>query len=672
MPLNPVPCRRCLALAVGAFLAFATARVPALAQATSEANGSAVPEFMMSGGSAAAAVLAAQRSDWTTAETLAYESGDAVAIKLVKWLRLSQPDGILSFAEVADFVEANPEWPNQTALRKRAEETLSDGYSPELVARWFERFPPMTSNGRRQYAAALTALGPSEAQRAAVRDAWIKGTFSESEEATFLADHALVLTSQDHALRADRLLWEGNTQAAQRLLDRLSGSDRAVVDSRIRLKRNQVTPAQLSGRMPEAVRNHPGLVFDEVQWYRRNGQPTMAVLRLAEVPGEAEQAKRFWDERAILSRQALMSGDAAAAYRVAAGHGLEGGADLAEAEWFAGWVAMRSLGDPAIAARHFDRVADTAKMPISHARGAYWAGRAREAAGQPSEAAAWYQRASQFPTTFYGQLAGAAMAPGAPLPLPADPEVSDEDRARFDTHELKRAADILAAAGRDDLFRTFVVRLAEVLPTAGGRRLAADYASTSGRLEVGVAVAKRAVRDGQYLVASGYPTLMWNADASASAIEAPLVLSVIRQESSFNAEAVSSAGARGLMQLMPGTAREVASKLGLPFAPQSLTLDPAYNLQLGQAYLARLLDSFAGSYVLALAGYNAGPGRVRQWLRENGDPRGDLAFTIDWIELIPFSETRNYVQRTIEGLHVYRNRLMGPSTPLLVHQDLTR
>jgi soluble lytic murein transglycosylase len=311
-------------------------------------------------------------------------------------------------------------------------------------------------------------------------------------------------------------------------------------------------------------------------------------------------------------------------------------------------------------------------MPISHARGAYWAARAREAGGSPEAAAILYQRAAQYPTTFYGQLGGAARAAEQPLPLPADPLVSAADRAAFEQHELKRASDILASAGRNDLFRTFVIKLSEVMPSPGSKHLAADYAQSSGRMEVGVAVAKQAVRDGQMLISGGYPTLTWLDGSAGGEIEAPLVLSIIRQESQFNTDAVSPAGARGLMQLMPGTAREVAGKLSLPYASETLTLNPAYNLQLGQAYLGRLLNSFSGSYVYSLAGYNAGPGRVRQWQREFGDPRGDLLTTIDWIEKIPFSETRNYVQRTIEGIHVYRNRLGGPSVPLLVHQDLVR
>ncbi|MCU0838934.1 MAG: lytic transglycosylase domain-containing protein [Rhodospirillales bacterium] len=655
---------------VGVLLGVATVAGPAAAQSPFAVNGSEVSP-VATGGWAAAAVLAADRGDWAGAETLAHQSGDPVIGKLVTWMKARSPDTIVSFSEIAGFIDANPDWPMQTALRRRAEEALTDGYSPELLVSWFERFPPLTTNGRRQYAAAATAIGPAERQQAAVREAWIKGSFSDSEELAFLAAYESALTAEDHGRRVDRLLWDGHTQAAQRILGRLGPDDRAVADARIGVQRKQLTPEQAAARLPESLRNHPGFVFDQVRWYRRNDQPSLARLRLMEVPGDTAAPDRFWDERSVLARQAYGQGDAATAYRLAAGHGLTDGSDLAEAEWFAGWIALRSLGDPGTAARHFDRVAETARMPISHARGAYWAGRAREAEGRGSEAIFWYQRAAQNPTTYYGQLAAAAYAPQRPLPLPPDPEVTAADQTAFAEHELKRAADILASAGRTELFRTFLVRLSEVLATPGGKHLTAQYANSSGRQEVAVAVAKQAVRDGQMLISGGYPTLHW-LDGGGSEIEVPLVLSIVRQESQFNIEAISPAGARGLMQLMPGTAREVADKLSLPYAADTLTLNPAYNVQLGQAYLGQLLNTFSGSYVFSLAGYNAGPGRVRQWVREFGDPRGDLATTIDWIEKIPFSETRNYVQRTIEGIHVYRNRLAGPDVPLLVHQDLVR
>lgn len=649
-------------MAVGVSLLAACLAPPAVAQALAPGDESL----------GAAAAQAARRGDWDTAQMRAYEASSPVVGKVVFWLKATSPDTVLSFPELADFIAANPDWPSQTALRKRAEEMLGEGYDPQVLIAWFERFPPLTTNGRIRLAAAMASVGRDDDRRRLIRQAWIEGGFSEAEEQEFLAGNGAVLTADDHARRLDRLLWDGGTTAAQRMLSRVDGSARAVAEARLRIRSGKGSTESALANVPLEMRSDPGLVFDQVHWYRKNGYASLARSTLAEAGKDSVQTDRFWDERAALAREALDQGDYAGAYRVVAAHGLTDGSDLAEAEWQAGWIALRHLGDPETAARHFETLEASSGMPISKARGAYWAARAREAAGRSGEAGVWYGRSALYPTTFYGQLGAAAAAPGAPLPLPADPQPSAAEREAFERHELKAAADILIAAGRYDLLRPFLLRLADAQPSAAGKQLAADYAQRSGHLDLGVAVAKQAVREGHTLISGGYPTLDTATVEVAPNVETPLVLAIVRQESQFNTQAISPAGARGLMQLMPGTARQVAAQLNIPYSADNLTGDSLYNLQLGQAYIGRLLDSFGGSYVMSLAAYNAGPGRVRQWLRDNGDPRGDVAAAIDWIERIPFSETRNYVQRTIEGLHVYRSRLAGASVPVAVQQDLIR
>jgi soluble lytic murein transglycosylase len=286
----------------------------------------------------------------------------------------------------------------------------------------------------------------------------------------------------------------------------------------------------------------------------------------------------------------------------------------------------------------------------------------------------WYQTAAQYPTTYYGQLAANRLNPGSELQLPPDPHPSAEETALFDGHELVRAVRMLAAFGQTDRLSPFLLRLGELSDSAGWKDLAAGLAARQGRPDLSVAIAKQAVQHGRPLIMNGYPSVhVPEVDStSAPSAEVPLILAMVRQESAFNFEAISQAGARGLMQLLPTTARTVAGELKLPYSRQRLTADPDYNLRIGRAYVSTLLDTFNGSYILALAAYNAGPARVKQWQRVNGSPRGNVIDAVDWIESIPFAETRNYVQRTLENLQIYRTMLNGTKVALRLESDLKR
>ena len=321
-------------------------------------------------------------------------------------------------------------------------------------------------------------------------------------------------------------------------------------------------------------------------------------------------------------------------------------------------LVERFLDQPELAARHFLVMFENVTHPVSRARGAYWSGRAQAAMGQTEAAALWYKAAAQHSVAFYGQLASAEIRPDQPLRLPADPPRDPAEAARFRDHELVRALRFLAAAGERDPQRAFILRLAEIGNSGGWNDMAASLAYDIDRPDLAVAVARQSIRGRIPLPTNGYPTLALSGAGGDYRVEPPLTFAIIRQESGFDTNAVSPAGAQGLMQLMPGTARGVAGKLGMDYAMSSLT-SPDYNIALGQSYIGSMLDRFGGSNALALAAYNAGPSRVDQWLRANGDPRASTEATIDWIEMIPFTETRNYVQRCIENLQVYRTRLGG-------------
>lgn len=388
-------------------------------------------------------------------------------------------------------------------------------------------------------------------------------------------------------------------------------------------------------------------------------------------PPENIRPAQWWVERNVLARRALRNGAVASAYRIAATHGFTEGAPLADAEFLAGWIALRFLKDPARAAGHFARLEAAVGMPISLARAAYWRGRATEAGGDAAAAKAQYQRAARHLTTYYGQLAaeriGLSTAPDWVV-MPAVVPTAAEAQA-FNTSEPAVAAELLAAIGEGRMARQFVARLVTDAKTPAGHALAAGLAQRLGQPQLAVVAGKRAGYAGTHLPAYAFPLQLVPAEGEP---EAALINAIIRQESMFDATAVSQAGARGLMQLMPATARQVARQLSESHTDQRLIADPGYNVALGSRYLADQIRGFNGSYILAVAAYNAGPGRSRQWVQDYGDPRDGGIDAVDWVESIPFNETRNYVQRVIENLQVYRWRLAGAGAPVAISADLRR
>jgi len=384
---------------------------------------------------------------------------------------------------------------------------------------------------------------------------------------------------------------------------------------------------------------------------------------LADRPAAPDRPDKWWFEQRYQIRQAITDGLPEAAYAIASKHGQDTAGRFAEAEWLAGWLALRFLNRPAVAGKHFSAVFGRVRYPISRARAAYWAGRAAEAAGDREQAAAWFRRAARHPTAFYGQLAARILA--APLCFSTEePAAPAAARVRFDARPLAQAARLLGEAGDFETLSVFVAHLSRQAETPAGHLLVSRIGLAYGAPHISVEAAKRASRNGAPLVALAYP-LPFGAAEIARAPDPPetaLALALARQESALNPRAVSRSGARGLMQVMPRTAREVSRRLGLRYSRSRLTEDPGYNIALGSAYLSELLQDYGGSHMLALAAYNAGPTRVNRWLQRYGDPRSGAVDPVDWIELVPYPETRNYIQRVLESAVVYRSRL-GEAPP---------
>ena len=586
---------------------------------------------------------------------------------------LTRAQPVPPFEEVAAFIEANPDWPGGDTLRRRAEAAMGDAIAPARVFAWFTAHPPISGVGKMRLAEAQIAAGDDTAATTLLRDAWINDDFAYREERTFYARHRKRLTRADHVARLDRLQWDGKRGAARRMLRRVGEDHRALAEARDALKARAGGVDGAIARVPDALRDHPGLWYERLRWRRRKGLHDSAREILAALPADLVRPEAWWRETHIETRKAIEEGLISVAYRLASGHRQTTALASSEAEWLAGWIALRFLEEPDLAYPHFALLHTAVRYPISVARGAYWAGRAAAAAGHPEVVRHWFDLAADHPTTFYGQLARTALGGRGLLELPPDPAVSGADRAAIEKHELAPVVHALAATGQDDLLRPFVLRLADLASTPGQRRLVAELVAGAGRPAFAVTVARRTARRGTTLIELGYPVIALPpvTTAGGGADEA-LVLAMLRQESGFDQAAVSRAGALGLMQLMPTTARAVARRLGLPYDKERLTGDRDYNLTLGRAYIAQLLDAYDGSYLLALAAYNAGGRRVRRWIHAYGDPRGGEVDPVDWIELIPISETRNYVQRVMEAVPVYRQRLGRPAPAHGLLLDLRR
>ncbi|GAB6053343.1 lytic transglycosylase domain-containing protein [Magnetospira thiophila] len=623
---------------------------------------------------ALAAFKDADRRKWSDFQKQRAKVRHADLRKILDWIDLKSEGVSHGFEEVTAFIADNPDWPDQWSLQRRAEEVMPPSLSDERVLAWFSEREPVSVDGRIRYGAALLNTGRRKEAETFLRETWISGDFGPRQESQYLKLYAPYLTQADHVDRLERLLWDDRHEAAKRLLNRVDKDHRllAIARSRLALKKGGVDSA--IAQVPKHLQNDPGLLFDRIRWRRRKGRDDQALDMLLNANPTNNAPEQWWEERGLMARKALKDGLITDAYRIAKNHGLDDGGQFAAAEWLAGWIALRYLNDADAALNHFSNLYGKVNYPISRARAAYWAGRASEALNQKKSAALWYSIGARFPTTFYGQLAGAREGKGE-LKIPPDARPDATETHAFEHHELVRMALLLHKIGAVREVDPFLLHLVNLSQSAGWRALTADLALEFERPDLAVRIAKKSVLAGQPLIAPGYPKITlpkMNLPQSLPQPERPLLLALIRQESGFNPLAVSSAGARGMMQIIPTTARRLARKIKLRYSKSLLTADPDYNMTIGTYYLASLLDRYEGSYVLALAAYNAGPSRVSAWIKDYGDPRDGATDPIDWIENIPFNETRNYVQRILESLQIYRARLGNTQIALTLEQDLTR
>ena len=584
---------------------------------------------------------------WDDATAAAEREPDKLAVEVVRFYRLLTPAAAGS-AETASFIADHPDWPMQPVLARRLAEALALDHDDAGVMAVCAR-PGVTPLLR----CAEPRRPPDPAGDA--RRTWLAGGFPDPVgEAAFLSRWGRTLTPDEQWQRFDRLAWTDGAPGgpAARQAARLDPARRALALARLAFRRDD--PAAVP--VPAVDASDPGLFLEEAKWLRRRNADEAALaawLRAgaaAEAASPPERRTLFWDERNLLARRLLRSNDAAGAYALVSAH-TQAGEALLDAEFLAGWIALRRLNRPTDAAGHFTHLAGSSRAVITQARAHYWLARAREAQEDAAGARAEYETAARYPTAWYGQLAARALGTH-PLPGLQDPGWDVADVSLLAAHDLSRAALLLASWGENRRGRLFLQRLEEVAPEPPFRALVARLADSLGWPDAAVGAARRAGRDGIMLPRAGWPAPFTPPGADAGGVDEAFALAVMRQESGFDPEAASPAGARGLMQLMPATAAAVARRTGDADGPLA---NPAVNMRLGTAYLHMLLDQFHGALPLAAAAYNAGPNRVTDWLAASGDPRGGgETAMVDWIELIPFNETRNYVQRVMENVEVYR------------------
>ncbi len=586
---------------------------------------------------------------------------------ILQWAIALSGDRTVPSTEIAEAARDLPGWPGLAALRRNSERALlRENPAPADVIAAFGATTPLTAQGAMILARAHVAGGNLAAARSVLSPLWRSAVMDASDEQRILSEFSAVLTRDDHTVRMATMLYDERVSAAGRVAALADASSLFNAWSAA-IRKDRKTPELLKA-VPAAQQKSAGFLFAKALYLRKTLKLKDAAAVMALAPHDKDSLidpDAWWTERRIVARALLDRGEAKLAYATVASHAAESPSAAAEAEFHAGWIALRALNDPDLAATHFSKLLAYSSMPQSASRGHYWLGRAQEAAGKDGKLA--YAEAAHFGTSFYGQLAAAKLSEKS-LELQT-PTPAPQDRTRFETRESVAAIRRLEAVGHGARARQIYFAMADELGSVGELALLADLAERYGDHFTALKVGKIAAARGLDVGTLSHPLGAIPDAANISGSGKALAYAIARQESEFNTGAVSKVGALGLLQLMPATAKEVAGRNGLAYDRTRLTADPAYNATLGAHFLGEQIDRFDGSYILTFAGYNAGPRRSREWIAKYGDPRGkSVEFAVDWIERIPFTETRNYVQRIMENYQVYKARLGGTVN---IESDLT-
>ncbi len=597
---------------------------------------------------------------WNSALKSAAKVKDREFRNLITWMHLKTTRNGASFNEYKKFIEQNEDYPRINRIRYLAEEKIYlRNNSPTSIINWFEKYPPLGGLGKIKLAEAYLEQNQINKVRELIKDGWITASIRKNDLGYYRAKFKKFIDSDDHIKRADYLAWERKYWDLKRMLKYLPKDQRALYNARQILMSNSYGVDNAISKVPQYLKEDPGLEFDRLRWRNRRGRldGSLEILYRNSLKTEKQMVRpdKWWDQRESVVRSLIYKKRYKTAYKISSEHALSAGPSFAEAEWLSGWIALTFLNSPEYAINHFQNFYNNVGYPISLARGAYWLGSSYEKLNENDLSNKYYTEAAKFPMTYYGQLAFNKINPGGNFEL-KDQSFFDKDYEKeFKKNKLIRHLILLKELNATQLGKDIFKHLAGLNIDKGSEVLAAELATSLERYDFAIQISKKASYEKRFYNTYNYPIINTPKIINNKTMpKQEIVLAIIRQESEFDKSANSWAGARGMMQLMKATAKITAKQAKLPYSISGLTKDPEYNIKLGSYYFNGLLEDYNGVFPFAIAAYNAGPNRVKIWRRVNGDPSKGQTSYINWIEQIRFEETRNYVQRVLENINVYK------------------
>ncbi|MBD1174715.1 lytic transglycosylase domain-containing protein [Pelagibacterales bacterium SAG-MED01] len=605
------------------------------------------------------AILEMKKSKWPNALKIASKAKDKSIYNFIQWRHLLRKGNQASYYEYKAFIDRNDDYPRIGRVKYLAEHKLAtDKISPKKIIDSFASSEPLSGFGKMILGESFILNGNKEKGTKLIKDGWINAELTKSELKFYRKKYKKYLNADDYIKRADYLAWNNKYWDLKRLLRYLPKDYELLYNARQLLMSKSYGVDTAISKVPVKFKNDAGLNYDRLKWRRKRGRVDSSVEILLKIKNTKDYLVRpdkWWTEREIISRSLIYKKKYELAYKISSNHGMFEGPDFAAAEWMSGWIALSFLDNPLLAKDHFENFYNNVGYPISVARGAYWLGRTYKKLGDEELSNKWFNEASNYLTTYYGQLAFMELNPDKNFELSKDIKVQKEYREYFFKKEIVKMIYLLNELDEDKYAKHMLRHLANDNTENGSEILAAELASNIERFDFAIQISKIASYEKRFHNKYNYPIISTPTYINGRKIpESALILSIIRQESEFDLSANSHAGAKGLMQLMPYTAKLVAKQAKLPYSKSRLTTDPEYNINLGSHYIAGLILEYEGAYPFAIAAYNAGPKRVRYWKKINKNPQKNQVNYVDWIELIKFKETRNYVQRVLENYNVYR------------------
>ena len=604
-------------------------------------------------------IQAIEKRQWVSALSISKKSKDKSIYNFIQWRHLLTTGNNASFYDYMTFIKRNENYPRINRIKYLAEHKLStDKISPNKIIDWFGPNEPLSGFGKLILGESYIKKGNIDKGTSLIKDGWITADLSRSEMKFFRKKYKKYLNAKDYINRADYLAWENKYWDLKRMLRYLPKDYELLYTARQILMSKSYGVDNAIKNVPTKLKNDAGLNYDRLKWRRKRGRVDDSLEIIFKVKNNKEYLVRpdkWWKERAIMARALIYKKKYELAYKVSSQHSLDVGPEFAEAEWMSGWIALSFLNDPILAIDHFNNFYQNVGYPISLSRGAYWLGRSYEKIGDSDQSQQWYEEATKYLTTYYGQLAHLKINPNKNFALEEQQKISDEYRKYFYKKDLVKIVYLLNELNKDKYTKNILKHLANDNIESGSEILAAELSSNISRYDFAIQISKLASYEKRFHLEFNYPIISTPKYVNGRKIpETAFILSIIRQESEFDMSANSHAGAQGLMQLMPYTAKLVSKQAKLPYSKSRLTRDPEYNINLGSHYIAGLILQYEGAYPFATAAYNAGPKRVKYWKKINKDPQKKQVDYVDWVELIKFKETRNYVQRIMENYNVYR------------------